>query len=84
MCGGLCVVGGLVVGRIVDAGGVVWVCLCRPVSTSQLRPLPGVHVWPIDPVVCWGPSAPCGVWRPGLEGGFPLRCFQRLSLSGRG
>ena len=59
----------------VGGGGV---CLCWPVSTSRLRPLPVFHVWPIDPVVCWGPSAPCGVWRPGLEGGFPLRCFQRL------
>ena len=25
-----------------------------------------------------------GVWRPGLEDGFPLRCFQRLSVSERG
>jgi len=24
------------------------------------------------------------VWRPGLEDGFPLRCFQRLSVSERG
>ena len=56
-----CGVGGLVVGRIVDAGvcccGWLAGCvLCRPVSTSQLSPLPGVHVWPIYPVVCWGPS----------------------------
>lgn len=80
LCGGWwVVVGGLVVGRIVDAvcfpgvwsppfvrrvlargcGGGVWVCLCWPVSTSRLRPLPGVHVWPIDPVVFWGPSRRC-------------------------
>ena len=39
--------------------GGVWVCLCWPVSTSRLRPLPGVHVWPIDPVVFWGPSRRC-------------------------
>ena len=42
----------------VGVGGV-WVCLCWPVSTSRLRPLPGVHVWPIDPVVFWGPSRRC-------------------------
>ena len=64
-------------------GGVGGV-LCWPVSTSQLRSLPIVHVWPIYPVVCWGPSTPAGVWRPGLEDGFPLRCFQRLSVSERG
>ena len=38
-------------------GGVGGV-LCWPVSTSQLRSLPIVHVWPIYPVVCWGPSTP--------------------------
>ena len=27
----------------------------RPISTSPLSRLPGVHVWPIDPVVCGGP-----------------------------
>ena len=36
------------------------VCLCWPVSTSRLRPLPVFHVWPIDPVVCWGPSSSTG------------------------
>ena len=59
-CGVWCGGGGLVVGRIVDAGvlsgWLVGCVLCRPVSTSQLSPLPGVHVWPIYPVVCWGPS----------------------------
>ena len=59
-CGVWCGGGGLVVGRIVDAGVLSgWLAgcvLCRPVSTSQLSPLPGVHVWPIYPVVCWGPS----------------------------
>ena len=35
------------------AGGC---CLCRPVSTSRLRPLPVLHLWPINPVVCWGPT----------------------------
>ena len=41
----------------VGGGGV---CLCWPVSTSRLRPLPVFHVWPIDPVVCWGPSSSTG------------------------
>jgi hypothetical protein len=27
----------------------------RPISTSRLRRLPDFHVWPINPVVCWGP-----------------------------
>ena len=41
-------------------GGGGGVCLCWPVSTSRLRPLPVFHVWPIDPVVCWGPSSSTG------------------------
>ena len=32
-------------------------CLCWPISTSQLsQPLPVFHSWPINPVVCWGPT----------------------------
>jgi len=27
----------------------------RPISTSQLHTLPCFHLWPINPVVCWGP-----------------------------
>ena len=63
-------------------GGLCGVCSCWPISTGRLSPLPGVHLRPIHPVVCWGPSAtPVGVvWRPGLGGGFPLRCFQRLPV----
>ena len=56
-------------------------CLCWPISTSQLRkPLPVFHCWPINPVVCWGPTKKdkSFLWRPYLEDGFPLRCFQRL------
>ena len=30
-------------------------CLCRPISTGQLQPLPVFHFRPINPVVCWGP-----------------------------
>jgi hypothetical protein len=48
-------------------------------STSQLRALLHLHFWPLDPVVyretyllCSGTSH--------LGAGFPLRCFQRLSV----
>jgi hypothetical protein len=47
---------------------------CRAIRTGQLSRLPCVHLRPIDVVVFHGSSA-----RPGLEGGFPLRCLQRLS-----
>ncbi len=54
----------------------------RPISTSKLNTLPCVHTWPINLVVYEGSSVP--VSPPGgisyLEVGFPLRCFQRLSL----
>ena len=88
--------GGLGVDRIVDAshlaavsptppllcGGCVWgvvVCVGRLVPVSS-RPLPVFHFWPINPVVCWGPTKKdeSFLWRPCLEDGFPLRCFQRL------
>ena len=42
-----------------------------PVGSSAL---PRFHLRPIDVMVCHGSRA-----RPGFEGGFPLRCFQRLS-----
>ena len=66
---------------LVRVRGRVGVCgSCRPISTGRLSPLPGLHLRPIDPVVHWGPSTtPGGVVRgPGLGGGFPLRCLQRL------
>ena len=47
----------------------------RAISTGQLRVLPHVHTRPIDVVVFHGSSG-----RPRFEAGFPLRCFQRLSL----
>lgn len=50
------------------------------ISTSQLHTLPCFHIWPINPVIYWGPLTPEGVWISHLEAGFPLRCFQRLSL----
>ena len=47
---------------------------CRAISTGQLNALPRLHLRPIDVVVFHGPMG-----RPCFEGGFPLRCLQRLS-----
>jgi hypothetical protein len=47
---------------------------CRAISTGQLHALLRFHLRPIDVVVFHGPQG-----RPGFEGGFPLRCLQRLS-----
>ena len=52
----------------------------RALSTARLLESPRFHLPPINVVVSHGPSE---VLRPGsvhLEVGFPLRCFQRLSL----
>ena len=46
----------------------------RAISTGQLNALLRLHLRPIDVVVFHGPQG-----RPGFEGGFPLRCLQRLS-----
>ena len=46
----------------------------RAISTGRLHALLRVHPRPIDVVVYHGSSG-----RTGLEGGFPLRCLQRLS-----
>ena len=46
----------------------------RAISTGQLSASPRLHLRPIDVVVFHGPQG-----RPGFEGGFPLRCLQRLS-----
>ena len=51
------------------------VCLFWSISTSSLHTLRCVQVWPINPIVCGGPQV-----KPHLKTGFPLRCFQRLSL----
>ena len=62
----------------VVVGVVVCVGLLVPVSSE---PLPVFHFRPINPVVCWGPTKTVTVlWRPCLEDGFPLRCFQRLPV----
>ena len=59
---------------------VVCVQATRPISTGRLHTLPCFHLRPINPIVCWGPYTPQGGGRTHLEEGFPLRCFQRLSL----
>ena len=46
----------------------------RAISTSQLKALLLLHLWPIDVVVFHGSQG-----RPCFEGGFTLRCLQRLS-----
>ena len=47
-------------------------------STSLLSTLPGLHIWPLDPVV-YRETYPLRGGTSHLEAGFPLRCFQRLS-----
>ena len=47
---------------------------CRAISTGQLNVLPRLHLRPIDVVVFHGSQG-----RPCFEGGFTLRCLQRLS-----
>ena len=50
------------------------------VSTGPLHPSRGFHVRPIDLVFYKGShGAPRAPRNPNLGGGFPLRCFQRLS-----
>jgi len=46
----------------------------RAISTGQLNALLRLHLRPIDVVVFHGPQ---GI--PSFEGGFTLRCLQRLS-----
>ena len=46
----------------------------RRISTPRLNTLLYFHLGPINVVVSYGPQT-----IPNLEGGFPLRCFQRLS-----
>ena len=47
----------------------------RCISTGRLHTLLCFQVRPINPVVSWEPQM-----KPHLKTGFPLRCFQRLSL----
>ena len=50
----------------------------RSISTGQLHALLRFHIRPIYLIVCQGPYH-LAVGKSHLEGGFTLRCFQRLS-----
>ena len=50
-------------------------CVYWCISTGRLHTLLCFQVRPINPVVFWEPQM-----KPHLKTGFPLRCFQRLSL----
>ena len=47
----------------------------RNISTSQLNALLRLHLKPINLIISHG-----SITIPNLEAGFPLRCFQRLSI----
>jgi len=47
----------------------------RNISTSQLNGLLHLHLKPINVIISHG-----SITIPNLEAGFPLRCFQRLSI----
>ena len=47
----------------------------RNISTSRLHALPRFHLKPINVIISHG-----SITIPNLEAGFPLRCFQRLSI----
>jgi len=50
------------------------------ISTGRLNTLLCVHRPPINLMVYKGCQSPCGDTISNLGGGFPLRCFQRLSV----
>ena len=54
---------------------IVWFVTRRPISTSHLHTSQCFQIWPINPIISREPQK-----KPHLETGFPLRCFQRLSL----
>jgi hypothetical protein len=51
----------------------------RAISTARLRILLFLHLQPINVLVSNGPSGSLRSGKIRLEGGFPLRCFQRFS-----
>ena len=51
----------------------------RAISTARLRKLLFLHLQPINLLVSKGPSGSLRSGKIRLEGGFPLRCFQRFS-----
>ena len=58
-----------------------WLCwVGRPISAGRLHSLAGRPRPVYQPRRLRGAFPPRGWWRTRLEAGFPLRCFQRLSL----
>ena len=51
----------------------------RAISTARLSILLCLHLQPINVLVSNGPSEGLPPGKIRLEGGFPLRCFQRFS-----
>ena len=51
----------------------------RAISTARLSILLCLHLQPINVLVSNGPSGSLRSGKIRLEGGFPLRCFQRFS-----
>ena len=58
-----------------NAAGAARIQADRAISTGKLHALPHFHTRPIDVVVSHGSQG-----RTRFKAGFPLRCFQRLSL----
>ena len=54
----------------------------RPISTARLYTSPCLHLRPINRMFSPGASGALPPWTPHPGAGFPLRCFQRLSLPG--
>jgi len=52
----------------------------RCISTSQLHTLQCFHTRPINPIIYRTPPLTKVSWKSHLGAGFPLRCFQRLSI----
>ena len=61
--------------RIRNAAKAAQIQANRAISTGKLHALPHFHTQPINVVVSHGSQG-----RISFEAGFPLRCFQRLSL----
>ena len=61
--------------RIRNATEAAQIQANRAISTGKLHALPHFHTQPINVVVSHGSQG-----RISFEAGFPLRCFQRLSL----
>src|SRR5699024_17056 len=52
----------------------------RCISTSQLHTSQCFHTRPINPIIYRTPHPTKVGWKSHLGAGFPLRCFQRLSI----